>query len=40
VLKDTATIPQLLGLSLGLIVVLGLAIQLYGVIRARKGETV
>jgi putative membrane protein len=40
VLKDIATIPQLLGLSLGLIVVLGVAIQLYGVIRARKGETV
>jgi protoporphyrinogen IX oxidase len=40
VLKDTASLLQLLGLSVGLIVVLGVAIQLYGAVRARKGETV
>ena len=40
VLKDTASVPQLLGLSLGLVLVLGVAIQLYGAVRARKGEPV
>jgi Flp pilus assembly protein protease CpaA len=40
VLKGTASLLQLLGLSVGLILVLGVAIQLYGAARARKGETV
>ena len=40
VLTGTASLLQLLGLSVGLILVLGVAIQLYGAVRARKGETV
>jgi putative membrane protein len=40
VLKGTASVLQLLGLSVGLVLVLGVAIQLYGAARARKGETV